>query len=189
MVKKFITFEGEEPTGVVVTADDVSASDFPVLAIEVDYLSDDNKLLTTVYQLDGQLLSREPRPDNYHVWQNQEWVFDNVMYVQDKMKQAKRDRVKDIAKGFEWADKTFQIESEDIKLISGRTAKLTILLQAGEVTRESTEYVDLTGEVRKIMWRAADNTDVYFTVGEYLTFAQAIDEYIEDIYQKSWFIS
>jgi hypothetical protein len=189
MVKKFITFDGEEPTGVVTCDDDVASSDFTVTAIEVDYGELDENLLQCTYQVDGKLLSREPRPSQHHIWENREWVFSSEMYLAEKAKQTKRDRAKEIAKGFTWANKTFQIDSDDLKLIAGRTAKLNILLQSGNVTLDSTGYTDLSGTTREIVWRALDNTTVNFTVREFLTFAQAVDEYIEDIYQKSWIIN
>jgi hypothetical protein len=89
-------------------------------------------------------------------------------------------------KGFVWSGKSYQTAEVDRINIEGRAAKLTALLAIGDIALTDTAYTDSSGTTRTLMWRDLDNTESLFTVEQFLRFAIAVDEYIEDKYIESW---
>ena len=91
-----------------------------------------------------------------------------------------------IQAGFTWNGNTFQSTEADQALIAGRATKLTTLLTLGRVQLTDNSYADENGATRALVWRTAGNVNVQFTVQEFLDFAIAMDEFIEDMYQAAW---
>ena len=67
----------------------------------------------------------------------------------------------------------FQVDSVSLTLIAGRALKITRQQLNGESVSHQT-------------WRAVDNSFVTFTAEEFLAFAEAADEYVEQVFQQSW---
>lgn len=85
----------------------------------------------------------------------------------------KQSRAAAIAAGFEWQGNVFQTRSADLSLIAGRATKVAAQKALGEL-------------VPDFQWRAQDDTMVTFTGDDFLRFAIAVDEFVEQEYQKSW---
>ena len=67
----------------------------------------------------------------------------------------------------------FQVDPSSLTLIAGRALKITRQQLNGEPVSDQT-------------WRAVDNSFVTFTAEEFLAFAEAADEYVEQVFQQSW---
>lgn len=79
-----------------------------------------------------------------------------------------------IASGFEWVPgAVFQTRPKDLTLISGRVTKILALSYFGEV------HPDFN-------WLKEDNTPYLFTPDEFMRFAIAVDEFVEQKYINSW---
>lgn len=79
-----------------------------------------------------------------------------------------------IASGFEWVPgAVFQTRPKDLTLISGRVTKILALSYFGEV------HPDFN-------WLKEDNMPYLFTPDEFMRFAIAVDEFVEQKYINSW---
>lgn len=67
----------------------------------------------------------------------------------------------------------FQVDSSSLTLIAGRALK---------ITRQQFNDEAVSDQI----WRAVDNSFVTFTAEEFLVFAEAADEYVEQVFQQSW---
>ena len=104
----------------------------------------------------------------------------------DKSARLKQERDLAISEGFIWKGVVFQTRSEDLALISGRVAKLNALVTLNEASLDDTKVTSLDGNEIPLTWRSENNTDVVFSVREYLEFAIAVDEFVESKYRDSW---
>ena len=68
---------------------------------------------------------------------------------------------------------TFQCDPTSMTLIAGRALKITRCQLNNEL-------------VENQVWRTTDNLFVTFTPNEFLNFAEAADEYVEQVYNQSW---
>lgn len=108
----------------------------------------------------------------------------NLIISSNNNRKAWRDQK--IQAGFTWNGNTFQSTAADQALIAGRATKLTTLLTLGRVQLTDSSYIDESGDTRPLVWRSLDNINVSFTVQDFLDFAIAMDEFIEDMYQAAW---
>ena len=82
----------------------------------------------------------------------------------------KRDRE---LREFEYNGSTFQVDPTSLTLISGRALKITRCQLNNE-------------RIGNQVWRTSDNQFVTFTPDDFLEFAEAVDEYVEQVYAESW---
>ena len=74
---------------------------------------------------------------------------------------------------FSYGGHEFQVDPSSLTFIAGRALKITRQqLNNGPVTNQT--------------WRTVDNSFVTFTAEEFLAFAEAADEYVEQVFQQSW---
>ena len=74
---------------------------------------------------------------------------------------------------FEYNGCEFQVDPSSLTLIAGRALK---------ITRQQLNNEPVTNQT----WRTVDNSFVTFTAEEFLAFAEAADEYVEQVFQQSW---
>lgn len=86
---------------------------------------------------------------------------------------VKERRTANIASGFEWDGHVYQTGPDDLRNVSGRVGRITAQQALGDPVPDFT-------------WRTLDNADVLFTAQQFLRFAVALDEWIEQQYQESW---
>ena len=98
----------------------------------------------------------------------------------------KKSRGLAIDSGMVWAGNTWQTEDTDRVNVAGRASKLNSLVTLGRAGLGDTSYVDSDGVVRPLVWRTLGNDNVSFTVQEFLEFAIAVDEFVENKYFESW---
>ena len=68
---------------------------------------------------------------------------------------------------------TFQCDPTSMTLIAGRALKLT---------RWQLEGIEIPCQE----WRSTNNSVIQFTGEEFLTFAEAADAYVEQVFRESW---
>jgi len=91
----------------------------------------------------------------------------------NRAERANEIRDRKIAQGFTWNGDTFQIDHMSMGLITGRATKIMSVNSRG-------------GNYPNFHWRAMDDSLVEFTPDGFLTFAEAVDDYVESLYQEAW---
>lgn len=91
--------------------------------------------------------------------------------VFDEMRKAVRSAR--ISTGFSWGGSVFQTRDKDLTLISGRATKILAKRSLGE-------------SLPDFYWRTEDNSVYLFSADEFLRFAIAVDEFVEQKYIESW---
>ncbi|WP_299202585.1 hypothetical protein [uncultured Amphritea sp.] len=78
-----------------------------------------------------------------------------------------------ISSGFAWGGSTFQTRPQDLTLISGRATKILALKYFNELHPD-------------FYWMTEANTPHLFTPDEFMRFAIAVDEFVEQKFIESW---
>lgn len=98
---------------------------------------------------------------------------DSSTNINPRSERKKHLRQDEIEAGFTWGGDEFQTRAQDLTLIVGRVAKIL----ASKALNETLSNFE---------WRCADDTFHNFTPEEFLKFAIAADEFVEQKYLDSW---
>lgn len=125
---------------------------------------------TNAYVDEGKLVPISvPKPSAYCEWDKTlgEWVDRKPKELIDKEQQAIRETT------FTFNGHEFQVDTESVNIIGNRALKL--------VKRKLLDEV-----VEPFQWRLKDNTFYTFDPEEFLTFAEAVDVYVESVMKEKW---
>lgn len=110
-----------------------------------------------------------PKPTEYHEWDKtlREWIDCKPKELIEKEQQAIRETT------FTFNGHEFQVDTESVNIIGNRALKI--------VKRKL-----LDEDIEPFHWRLKDNTFYTFDADEFLTFAEAVDVYVETVKKERW---
>ena len=158
-------------SGKIIQSESWSFPTDPLDNDEVGYLVFENQVdVSNSFVKNGQLLEIPlPKPSEWHMWDGvlEQWVDRKPQLVITQEQRTEREST------YNFKGHDFQVDEKSIGYIGNRALKI--------VKRKLLEE-----EIEPILWRLKDNTFYTFDADEFLTFAEAVDVYVESVMKEKW---